>query len=138
MKTKYKLIVKESGNYTSDSLSSLIWTVFTVQTSELFQRTDDLVVFVRFRFGFWWVRVAAIVLGGERKLVLVAFTEDAEVLRIVFFRIHPWSQVWLRGFARVLCRCGFVIFVVPRIDGVYRANHGGEVPDLQRVPKEGE
>jgi steroid 5-alpha reductase family enzyme len=85
-----------------------------------------------------WVRVAAIVLGGERKLVLVAFTEDAEVLRIVFFRVHPWSQVWLRGFARVLCRCGFVIFVVPRIDGVYRANHGGEVPDLQRVPKEGE
>ena len=92
-------------------------------------------VFVRFRFGFWWVRVAAIVLGGERKLVLVAFTEDAEVLRIVFFRVHPWSQVWLRGFARVLCRRGFVIFVVPRIDGVYRANHGGEVPDLQRVPK---
>ena len=93
---------------------------------------------MRFRFGFWWVRVAAIVLGGERKLVLVAFTEDAEVLRIVFFRVHPWSQVWLRSFARVLCRCGFVIFVVPRIDSVYRANHGGEVPDLQRVPKEGE
>ena len=27
MKTKYKLLVKDTGNYTSDSLSSLIWTV---------------------------------------------------------------------------------------------------------------
>ena len=27
MKTKYKLIVKESGNYTADSLTELIWIV---------------------------------------------------------------------------------------------------------------
>ena len=27
MKTKYKLLVNDTGNYTSDSLSSLIWTV---------------------------------------------------------------------------------------------------------------
>ena len=28
MKTKYKLLVKESGNYTADSLTELIWIVF--------------------------------------------------------------------------------------------------------------
>ncbi len=28
MKAKYKLIVKESGNYTADSLTKLIWIVF--------------------------------------------------------------------------------------------------------------
>ena len=28
MKTKYKLLVKESGNYTADSLTKLIWIVF--------------------------------------------------------------------------------------------------------------
>jgi len=27
MKTKYKLLVKESGNYTADSLTELIWIV---------------------------------------------------------------------------------------------------------------
>ena len=37
MKTKYKLIVKESGNYTSDSLSSLIWTVFKHRCEHLFK-----------------------------------------------------------------------------------------------------
>ena len=28
METKYKLLVKESGNYTADSLTELIWIVF--------------------------------------------------------------------------------------------------------------
>ena len=28
METKYRLLVKESGNYTADSLTELIWTVF--------------------------------------------------------------------------------------------------------------
>ena len=28
METKYKLIFKESGNYTADSLTELIWIVF--------------------------------------------------------------------------------------------------------------
>jgi len=28
MKTKYKLVVQESGNYTADSLTELIWIVF--------------------------------------------------------------------------------------------------------------
>ena len=37
MKTKYKLIVKESGNYTSDSLSSLLWTVFKHRCEHLFK-----------------------------------------------------------------------------------------------------
>ena len=37
MKTKYKLIVKESGNYTSDSLSSLLWTVFKHRCQHFFK-----------------------------------------------------------------------------------------------------
>jgi len=37
MKVKYKLIVKESGNYTSDSLSSLLWTVFKHRCEHLFK-----------------------------------------------------------------------------------------------------
>jgi len=37
MKTKYKLIVKESGNYTSDSLSSLLWTVFKHRCEHFFK-----------------------------------------------------------------------------------------------------
>ena len=37
METKYKLIVKETGNYTSDSLSSLIWTVFKHRCHHLFK-----------------------------------------------------------------------------------------------------
>ena len=28
METKYKLVVQESGNYTADSLTELIWIVF--------------------------------------------------------------------------------------------------------------
>ena len=28
METRYKLLVKESGNYTADSLTKLIWIVF--------------------------------------------------------------------------------------------------------------
>ena len=37
MKTKYKLIVKETGNYTSDSLSSQIWTVFKHRCEHFFK-----------------------------------------------------------------------------------------------------
>ena len=37
MKTKYKFIVKESGNYTSDSLSSLFWTVLKHRCHHLFK-----------------------------------------------------------------------------------------------------
>ena len=37
MKTKYKLIVKETGNYTSDSLSSLLWTVLKQRCHHLFK-----------------------------------------------------------------------------------------------------
>ena len=37
METKYKLIVNETGNYTSDSLSSLMWTVFKHRCHHLFK-----------------------------------------------------------------------------------------------------
>ena len=110
--------------------------VRSITSSEFFQRTNDLVVVVRFRFGRGRVRVAAIVLGGESKLVLAAFTEDAEMLRFVF--VDPWHQVRVRGFTRVLFGRRFVIVIISRIHGVYRANHGGKVPDVQRVPEESE
>ena len=37
MKTKYKFIVKESGHYTSDSMSSLLWTIFKHRCHHLFK-----------------------------------------------------------------------------------------------------
>ena len=37
MKSKYKLIVKGSGHYVSDSISSLLWTVFKHRGEHLFK-----------------------------------------------------------------------------------------------------
>ena len=37
MKVKYKLIVKGSGHYESDSMSSLFWTVFKHRCEHLFK-----------------------------------------------------------------------------------------------------
>ena len=37
MEAKYKLLVKESGNYTADSLTKLIWIVFKHRCHHLFK-----------------------------------------------------------------------------------------------------
>ena len=36
METKYKLVVQESGNYTADSLTELIWIVFKHRCGHFF------------------------------------------------------------------------------------------------------
>ena len=38
MKTKYKLLVKESGNYTADSLTELIWIVLKHRCQHVLKR----------------------------------------------------------------------------------------------------
>lgn len=37
METKYKLVVQESGNYTADSLTELIWIVFKHRCGHFFK-----------------------------------------------------------------------------------------------------
>jgi hypothetical protein len=37
MKTKFKLVVKDSGSYTADSFTELIWTVFKHRCQHLFK-----------------------------------------------------------------------------------------------------